>query len=102
MDVVFDLVATLLLLVAVLTALAAPFVAVLRWHGAWRSLALLPAGALTFVAARIVLDTSGDPTSHNLWPLELAFCSVPGLLFLAVLWVVRRVLGADIPAPRWR
>jgi hypothetical protein len=102
MNMIFDLVASLLLLVAVLATLAAPFVAVLRWHGLWRGLALLPAAALAFVAFRIVIDTSVDPTSHNLWPLELAFCSVPGLLFLAVLWVVRRVLGADMPVPRWR
>jgi hypothetical protein len=102
MDVIFDLVASLLLLVAVLAALAAPYIAVMRWHGLWRGLALLPAAALAFVAFRIVIDTSADPTSHNLWPLELAFCGVPGLLFLAVLWLVRRALGAGEPAPRWR
>jgi hypothetical protein len=86
----------------VLTALAAPYIAVLRWHGVWRLLALLPAGALAFVIGRIVLDTSVDPTSHNLWPFELVFWGVPALLFLALVWLVRRLFGFDVPTPRWR
>lgn len=31
------------------------------------------------VLARVILETSGDPTSHNLWPLELGIAAALGL-----------------------
>lgn len=45
---------------------------------------LLAAAAVTtgsliaIVIARIVVDVAGDPTSHNLWPLELVIAGVIG------------------------
>lgn len=39
------------------------------------------------VTARVIVETSADPTSHNLWPLELvlaAFISFPIALFGAL------------------
>ena len=32
------------------------------------------------VLARVVVDTSNDPTSHNLWPFELIIAAVLGAL----------------------
>jgi len=33
----------------------------------------------TMIMARVILETSQDPTSHNLWPLELIIASAVGL-----------------------
>jgi hypothetical protein len=47
------------------------------------------------VVGRVVLDTATDPTSHNLWPLEVVVAcvlSVPPILAAAGLaWAVRRL-----------
>lgn len=42
-----------------------------RWRGGWRLAAAVPAAAMAFVVLRIVIDTTRDPTSHNLWPFEI-------------------------------
>ncbi len=55
---------------------------------AWLAMALcLPAATL----ARVIVETAADPTSHNLWPLELVFAwfvgaaaVLPGILVGAV------------------
>jgi hypothetical protein len=39
----------------------------------------------------ILASTAVDPTSHNLWPLELLFISVIGLPVIGLLWLVRVV-----------
>jgi hypothetical protein len=31
--------------------------------------------------ARVIVETSQDPTSHNLWPLELIIAAAVGLVF---------------------
>ena len=44
-----------------------------------------PAAALpAVIVVRIVMDTSKDPTSHNLWPFELVIGIVVGGFFAAV------------------
>ena len=47
------------------------------------------------VVGRVVMDTAADPTSHNLWPLEVVLAgimSVPAIcLGAAVAWGVRRL-----------
>jgi hypothetical protein len=82
------------LAVAALTALAdavlsrRPFARAL-WIGA----AVLPAA----VFARVAYDGLRDPTSHNLWPFEIAIAigvGLPAALAGAVLgWLVLRVTG---------
>lgn len=82
------------LAVAALTALAdavlsrRPFARAL-WIGA----AVLPAA----VFARVVYDGLRDPTSHNLWPFEIAIAVGVGLLAAlagaALGWLVLRVTG---------
>lgn len=47
------------------------------------------------VVGRIVLDLSADPTSHNLWPLEIVFAFVLTLPPIGVAaglaWAIRRL-----------
>jgi hypothetical protein len=68
--------------------------AAIVWRGVWRWLAAAP---LLIVAAYFLLimaQISIDPTSHNLWPLELAMIAVIGLPVVGILWVVRLVARA--------
>lgn len=68
--------------------------AIRAWHGVWRWLAAAP---LLLVGADIVLilvSIAIDPTSHNLWPLELAMIAAIGLPVVGVLWLVRLVAKA--------
>jgi hypothetical protein len=44
------------------------------------TLLVASAGVPCAVMARVVLDTSQDPTSHNLWPFELIIAVGVGLL----------------------
>ena len=65
--------------------------AIRAWQGVWRWLAAAP---LLLVGADVVLilaSTAVDPTSHNLWPLELLFIAVIGLPVVGALWLVRLV-----------
>jgi hypothetical protein len=73
---------------------AAPVWAVRRWQGGWRFAAALPLVAIGFVAARIIVDTARDPTSHNLWPFEILMAGGGGLAFLAVAYLAKRIFGS--------
>lgn len=46
----------------------------------WPSALVVGASVPAAVLARIVYDTSSDPTSHNLWPLEIILAAGPGFL----------------------
>ena len=70
--------------------LAAPVWAMRRWRGGWRIAAALPLVALGFVVVRIIVGVAFDPTSHNLWPFEILMGTIPGLVFIAVLALVKR------------
>ena len=68
--------------------------AIRAWQGVWRWLAAAP---LLLVGADLILilvSTAIDPTSHNLWPLELLFIAVIGLPVVGLLWLVRLVAKA--------
>jgi hypothetical protein len=68
--------------------------AIRAWHGVWRWLAAAP---LLLAGADVILilaSTAVDPTSHNLWPLELAMILALGLPVVGVLWLVRLVARA--------
>ncbi|WP_119300815.1 hypothetical protein [Dongia deserti] len=85
----------LLLIISVPLAILAPqILAVVKWRGIWRWLAaatlLIPAGDILL----ILVQTSIDPTSHNLWPLELIEFTCIGLLAVGVLWLARLVARA--------
>ena len=84
-----------MLLVAALclTGLAAPVWAMRRWRGGWRLAAAAPAALLGLVILNIAVGTAIDPTSHNLWPFEVAMAGMACLGIIAVLAILRRVLG---------
>ena len=77
-----------------LAALAAPFVALWRWRGRWRGGAMLALVAWVVKIALVLRDLAADPTSHNLWPLELAMFALGPGLWLLILWIARAVTGA--------
>ena len=66
-----------------------------RWHGAWRWLASLPAVALVIVILNILIGTLREPTSHNLWPLEIVMWSAGGLVYLGVLSLIRKIIVSE-------
>lgn len=68
--------------------------AVSRWRGIWRWLAAAPLALLGLDVALILVETSIDPTAHNLWPLELLFIGAAGLPVVGALWIARRLVGA--------
>jgi hypothetical protein len=72
--------------------LAAAVFALVRWRGIWRFVALLPLFIVSFIVVRIVVDTQADPTSHNLWPLEVVVWSFLALAFLGVLFGIRSLM----------
>jgi hypothetical protein len=83
-----------LLAAAVFACLGAPVWALWKWRGWWRLAGAAPFAVMAFVVGRIVVDTSRDPTSHNLWPLEIVYSGAAGFALIAVLALVRRFTGA--------
>ena len=67
--------------------------AVRRWRGGWRLAAALPGAWVGLVVLRIVVGTTVDPTSHNLWPFEILYASVVSLVLLGALAAGRRLLA---------
>jgi hypothetical protein len=78
-----------------LFGLLAPVWGLWRWRGGWRIAAAAPAGLMGFVVLRILVGTSIDPTSHNLWPFEILMVGAASTVFMIVLMVVRKVTGAS-------
>jgi hypothetical protein len=82
----------LMIIVLVAAAILAPQVWAIRaWRGWWRWLAAAPLLVLGADVLLILAQTSVDPTSHNLWPLELAMIAVVGLPVVGLLWLLRLV-----------
>jgi hypothetical protein len=63
--------------------------ALVRWPGIWRWVAGIPLILVSIVGLRIIVDTSTDPTSHNLWPFELLGVIVLASVGLGGLQLVR-------------
>jgi hypothetical protein len=74
---------------------AAPLWAIRRWRGGWRVAAAVPAVMMGFVVLRIIFDTAGDATSHNLWPFEILQVGVLSLVVIGVLLAARKFSGAE-------
>lgn len=74
----------------ILASIGIPLWAAWTWRGRWRIAALPALIVLGIVALRIIIDTHRDPTSHNLWPLEILIWNLPCLLYLGVVWLLRR------------
>lgn len=67
-----------------------PAYGIYSWEGWWRYVAAVPLLMMCFAVLRILIDTSRDPTSHNLWPFELATYGLGCLLTMAGLTFARR------------
>jgi hypothetical protein len=46
----------------------------------WLTTLIVGASVPAAVLARVIHDTSSDPTSHNLWPFEIILATGPGLV----------------------
>ena len=73
--------------------LALEILALWRWRGGWRLLAAVPAVAVAAHVLVIARGVARDPTSHNLWPIELGMTVAPALAFLIILALLRRRMG---------
>jgi len=67
-------------------------VAIRRMKGVWRWLACVPIAALVVIIAIIVISVIYDPTSHNLWPLEILIWSAGGCIFLGALFGLKALV----------
>jgi hypothetical protein len=82
---------TMLTMLAVgLAGIAAPAWGIWRWRGGWRLAAAVPAVMVVFVILRIVIGTSIDPSSHNLWPFEILMVGALSLAVMAALKLARK------------
>jgi hypothetical protein len=79
----------LLIGIFVLGFIAAAIWALARWQGWWRWLAVAPLLLVSTVVLKIIVDTSADPTSHNLWPFEVLAVVVVAGVVLGILQLVR-------------
>ena len=77
-----------------LGALAWPAWGLWKWRRGWRVASAIPLLLMGFVALRIVIDTTRDPTSHNLWPFEILMWGVPCILIMLALRIARHFAGA--------
>lgn len=46
----------------------------------WSTALVVGAAVPAAVLARVVVEAAADPTTHNLWPLELVLSAVPGFV----------------------
>jgi len=70
-----------------LASVGLPLYFVWRWRGPRRLLAALPLVVLAGKLATVWSDVAADPTSHNLWPLELLLWELPALGVVLLAWV---------------
>lgn len=68
---------TLLLLLGAVIAFIGAFLIRPRFADAWFP---VPAGFALAVIARVFVETSSDPTSHNLWPFEVVIMGGMGAM----------------------
>ena len=73
-----------------LAALVLPVWAVWTWERPWKTHALIVCAVFLVKVGTVVWDVARDPTSHNLWPLEMMMWIVPLLLYLGGVWLWRR------------
>lgn len=85
----------LAMLALFLFGVAGPAWGVWRWRGGWRLAAALPATLMAFVVLRIVIGTTADPTSHNLWPFEILIAGAISTGAMVVLMIGHRFLGTS-------
>ncbi|MFO1050445.1 MAG: hypothetical protein U1E52_21410 [Geminicoccaceae bacterium] len=94
---------TLPVLIAFVTLPALPFayaIAQLRclqhWRGGWQVAAMLPMLGWAGWIAIFCRDVAADPTSHNLFPFEIAIGAILALAYLGLLAILRCVPSVPI------
>ena len=71
-----------------------PLRALWRWRGGWRVAAMVPTALMVFVVLRLIIGTTIDPTSHNLWPFEILMVGGLSVLIMVVLTLLRKAAQA--------
>jgi len=75
-----------------------PLRALWRWRGGWRVAAIIPAALMVLVVLRLIIGTTIDPTSHNLWPFEIMIVGGLSALMMGALTLLRKhSMGAGPP-----
>jgi uncharacterized membrane protein HdeD (DUF308 family) len=74
-------------------AALASFMLARRSRDEWQLLAWVPVLPLAGWALFIAWGVTRDPTSHNLWPFELAFWGLVSLALLGLFVLARKVSG---------
>jgi len=59
----------------------------------WRAATIVPMAITGFVVLRIVIDLARDPTSHNLWPLEIVLAGLASTALMGILMFLRWLVG---------
>ncbi len=81
------------------------FLGIAAWAAGWTRLGLakatLAAGTAVpcAVTARVIVDTFRDPTSHNLWPLEVVMMAVLGFGAAFAAALAGRLLRRSLDTP---
>lgn len=78
-----------------LFGLLAPAWGVLRWRGRWRIAAAVPMAGMGLFTVFLLLTAVFNPGSLNLLPLVVLMAAVPASLFMAILFLARRLTGAS-------
>ena len=63
----------------------------------WPATLVVAASVPAAIVVRIVLDTSSDPTSHNLWPIEVGIAVCIGFLVALLGALAGRIIGFFLP-----
>lgn len=71
-------------------ALVLPLAAAFRWQPPWRWAACVAVALFVLPLLNVMAGVARDPTSHNLWPLELLGFALASLLLIGVLTLLRR------------
>lgn len=94
MQMVLGLIGIGLILALIVGYFRLQFVALINWRGPAGYLAALPLIVWTSWLFMFLRDLNRDPTSHNLFPFEMAMIAAASGLYLLVLMGVRHFLRA--------
>ena len=92
MDIMWDVLISVVCIVGAI--IGVQIWAIRAWHGVWRWLAAAPLLLAGADLVLILVSIAIDPTSHNLWPLELGMILALGLPVVGVLGIARLVVKA--------
>jgi hypothetical protein len=65
-----------------------------RWRGLWRIAPMVWLAWLILMVAEILIDSSKDPTAHNLWFISIAMWALWNGVLLGALLIARKLSGS--------